>query len=223
MHLQLKRFVTVIFILLLLTNCNSHHSWGYLADLPHNERSIFLVSHGWHTGLVIATKNLTKELIFLQDYFNNGLYFEIGWGDKDFYQANQVTSAMTLKAAFWPTNSVLHVVGLATDPTQYFSNSEVIEIKISAVAHQQLNLAIADSFQKDATGAIVPIQEGLYGDSHFFNGTGYFYLTNNCNNWTAKQLITAGVPISTMTFTATGLIKQVKEANKYYQCCIQLQ
>ncbi|WP_163831926.1 DUF2459 domain-containing protein [Spartinivicinus ruber] len=193
-----------------------------MPDLPQNERTAFIVSHGWHTGLVIAANNLGTELAFLQNYFSDSLYYEIGWGDQDFYQANKVTSGMALRAALWPTKSVLHVVSLPIEPDKYFSNSLVIPIKLSELAHQQLNLAIAKSFTKNSNGTIVPIKIGIYGTSKFFSSNERFYLTNNCNNWTATKLSSAGVPISSrFSFTATNVINQVKEANKHYQCCRQ--
>ena len=60
----------------------------------------------------------------IKSRFGETPYLEFGWGDKGFYQANEITSGITFKAVFWPTESVVHVVAVPKEPRIYFKNSE---------------------------------------------------------------------------------------------------
>ena len=62
---------------------------------------------------------------------------------------------------------------------------------------------IENSFYKQSNGDIVPLKNGIYGDSQFYKGEGDYYLMNTCNKWTAKGLSSAGMDIST-TFKLTA-------------------
>lgn len=48
-------------------------------------------------------------------------YLEFGWGDKYFYQAENPTVGLGIKAILWSTKSVVHVVALPLRPDEYFS------------------------------------------------------------------------------------------------------
>lgn len=96
-------------LLVIFTGCAGSHSWQALPDSSEDERTIFVVSHGWHTGLILPYESLSA-LPDLEKVMGESTYFEFGWGDADFYQAEEVTSGITLKAILWPTESVLHVV-----------------------------------------------------------------------------------------------------------------
>ena len=46
-------------LLLIFTGCAGSHSWQALPDSSENERTIFVVSHGWHTGLILPYESLS--------------------------------------------------------------------------------------------------------------------------------------------------------------------
>ena len=50
-------------------------------------RAFHVVSHGWHTGIIVNRMDLTQAVPSLEDDFGSGEYLEIGWGDERFYQA----------------------------------------------------------------------------------------------------------------------------------------
>ena len=52
----------------------------------------------------------------------------MGWGDDGFYRSDKITTGVTLKALFWPTPSVLHVVGFNDAPESYFVESKVVRM-----------------------------------------------------------------------------------------------
>lgn len=165
--------------------------------------TVYVVSHGWHTGLVLPADVAEAELGFLQQRFAGARYYEFGWGDKGFYQAEAITSGLTLRAILWPTGSVMHVVALNKGPYQYFPNSRIEPLCLSDEQSAHLLKFVRHSFQKDEQDAVMRTKDGLYGDSSFYVGEGDYYLMNTCNKWTAKGLRSVGYPIST-TFKLTA-------------------
>lgn len=176
------------------------------------EKTVYVVSHGgWHTGIVIAAQDLGAELAFLKRYFDDAGWYEIGWGDKQFYQAEKVTAGIALRAGLVPTDTVLHVTALPERPDSYFSGNRVIELHLDAAGHERMTAAIAKFFVLDDNGSPLPSGKGLYGQSLFFDATGRFHLFNTCNTWTASMVQQAGLPVSTvMTFRADSVMKQLE-------------
>src|SRR5512139_4191470 len=81
---------------------------------------VFVASHGWHTGLVISARHLNDLIPELAERFGSVDSYEIGWGDEGFYQAQEITTALTLQAVFWSQGAVVHVVAVPIDPRLYF-------------------------------------------------------------------------------------------------------
>jgi len=177
---------------------------------------VYVVSHGWHTGIVVPANDIQTRLPLLKDRFGDVGHLEFGWGDKGFYQAGQITVGLTLRAVFWPTESVMHVVAVPMNPVDYFSDSQVKKLCISNDALSSLNRFIVSSFYRgsDSTGegAVSVLKKGIYGNSQFYKGVGNFYLMNTCNKWTAKGLRSAGFNISpTFKLTADSVMGSLDE------------
>lgn len=160
-------------------------------------QEFFVLSHGWHTGIALDAKDLNNAIPELAERFPNALYYEIGWGDTGFYQAPAITTELTLRAMFWSDGSVIHVVGLNESPVSYFKNSDVRKVRDSAEGYEHLIAFIKSSFKTDQSGAILPENHGIYGDSQFYTGNGTYQIFNTCNKWTAKAVRSAGYDIST--------------------------
>lgn len=163
---------------------------------PERNIRVYVASHGWHTGFILPAARLKSDMPFLEQRFGAVQYLEFGWGDKAFYQAPKNTLWLAIQALFWPTETVMHVVAVPDHPAVYFSDSEVIKIKLSANEFQSLRTYIRRSFYYDEQGQVIVLQKGLYGDSQFYQGQGDFYMTNTCNKWTAKGLKSTGMDIS---------------------------
>lgn len=172
--------------------------------------SIYVIRHAWHTGIAIAGEHLGPELGFLDDHFATANWYEIGWGDRRFYQADETTVGLTLQAAMWPTDSVLHVTALPEKPDTYFSNNRVIEIAVGQSGHERMVSAIAEYFERNQKDDAIVSGDGLYGESLFFEATGNFHVFNNCNTWTARLLKRAGVSVRTRTMTAGSVMSQLE-------------
>jgi len=211
--------ILLIIYAFMLTGCSALMGWENLPLSKKDEVTVFVVNHGWHTGIVIKGSELSGGLSFLEEHFGKSEYYELGWGDKGFYEAKEITSLITMNAILWPTESVLHVVSLPVSPLKYFAQSEIITMNVSKDGLSKLEEAVSDSFKRD-NGRVIQTGQGIYGKSLFYKGKGSYYFANTCNTWTAKVLNTAGVPIDSLfTFTARSVMRQSERAVSKYSCC----
>ncbi len=182
------------------------------ADFPSQHQpamqteAIYIVSHGWHTGFVVSALAMQDQLPALKQRFKNTPYLEIGWGDKGFYQAQQVTTGLTLQAMFWSPGSVIHVVAVPLSVKQYFSKVQVEKLCLTAAQQNALIEFIANSFAKDSHGQIMPRQRGRYGNSQFYEATDTYHIFNTCNKWVAKGLQRSGMSIDPLFKLTAGSV-----------------
>jgi len=204
----------LIVILSLLTACSSKPYVVKYFEMPAaaGQEEIYIVNHGWHTGIVVPAKKIKNKLPKLRERFGDIPYIEFGWGDKDYYQAKEITSGLTLNAILWPTESVIHAVAVPKKADKYFANSIVETLCLSGREYSSLLRFISESFYKDEHGKILQLKGGIYGNSQFYKSVGNFYFMNTCNKWTAKGLKSAGMDISpTFKLTASSIMDYVKE------------
>ncbi|MGJ0514511.1 MAG: TIGR02117 family protein [Methylomicrobium sp.] len=203
----------IVLLALALMACSGK---PYVVEAEHNENGarvnrVFVASHGWHTGLIIPARHLNDLIPELAERFGSVDYYELGWGDEGFYQAEDITIGLALQAIFWSEGAVIHVVAVPIDPRVYFSGSEVLEICISEAELTSLNIFLTNSFARRSTGQIVALSKGIYRDSQFYAGEGRYYLLNTSNKWTAKGLRSAGLDISpTFKLTAGSIISYLR-------------
>jgi uncharacterized protein (TIGR02117 family) len=210
-----KYFITTVLFIL-----NAVHSGcaGPLESLyppKANEPSIsvYVVNHNdWHTGIVIRRQDIPAHLWPENHHFKDSEYLEVGWGDRDYYMTPEPTLWMTLKAALWPTESVLHIVGFTGTVEAYFPASEIVEIKLSRRGFERLNTFIQDEYARDASGAVTDLGPGLYGNSRFYLGREKFHLLRTCNVWIARTIRSTGFPITPFyAITASNVIYQTSK------------
>jgi uncharacterized protein (TIGR02117 family) len=154
--------------------------------------AIYVVDHGLHTGLVVRRADVPADLWSERQDLADAEYLEIGWGDREFYQAPKATLGLALKALFWPTSSVIHVVAFDQPPDIMFLGREIVRIRVSAPEMAELSRFVADTYARDTLGRVIPLGPGLYGASRFYLARGQYSLLNTCNHWTARALRAAG-------------------------------
>lgn len=215
----IKRIVTAtfLFIISVLTSAYAAQS-NDLFPAKENEptRTIYLVSHGWHAGIVLQRTDLSQNVWPTLKEFTRVKYLEIGWGDKDYYTTPDPGMGLAVKAAIFPTSSVLHIVGFSRSPERYFPNSEIIEIELSDAGFEKMIQHISKSFTRDDAGQVIPLGAGLYGNSHFYESQETYHLFKTCNIWTAGTLQTAGFPV-TSSSSVEDLMSQARELGKVIQ------
>lgn len=173
---------------------------------PGGLHSIYVVSHGWHAGIVIPRADISpQDWPQVRDFPAAG-YLEVGWGDREFYQRNTPHPGLTIRAALWPTESVLHVVGFSAPVTEYFPGSEIIRIDIGSEQLRRLVHYIASSQETDPDRGSKALGSGLYGNSRFYASHETYHLFNNCNVWSARALEASGCAMRSASALTVGTL-----------------
>jgi uncharacterized protein (TIGR02117 family) len=185
----------------------------------------FVVSHGYHTGLVLPTAQLADAakrdgntaLIAVTERFAGYPFIEIGWGDENFYASvptmASLTAGLAVRALFKPGNpSALHVVGLAEHPRKAFPAADMVRVNLSEQGFGRLLKALDASFVRSGEPpAPQPLGKGLYGASLFYRANGTFHIFNVCNHWVSDMLSAAGLPVTPVLDTVPpGLLLDLK-------------
>ncbi len=172
---------------------------------------IWVVSHGWHTGIVVRRQDVPDGLWpQLRDFAESELV-EVGWGERDFYMAPAGSSGMALKAALWPASSVLHVVGFSGPAERDVPAREIVEIKVSRPGFEKLAAFIQETYERDEAGGVVRLGPGQYPNSRFYLAREKYHAFKTCNVWTARALRAAGCPITPFhALTASNVIDQAR-------------
>ena len=166
-----------------------------LAPVGKGER-IYVVSHGWHTGLVIPLEPVDEDVCPGLRMFEGWPFAEIGWGDEGFYRGgDSISLTVALKAVATPTPTVLHVVGVSSPVEVFFSQSEVVAIDLEPESFTALCQFVGATFESDADRMPMDLGSGIYGASRFFRARGSYYFPETCNVWTLRALKSAGLPV----------------------------
>lgn len=199
-------FFLVFFILAAAPGCTGRQKRIDGLD-PALGNSIYLVGHHWHAGIVVRTADIPDGVWPQHQDFADAEYLEVGWGDADFYQIDELQVRLAMKALFLPTSSVLHIVGFNGPVENYFTGSEIIEFKISEENLKELSSFIEEGYAMDENGQPIMLGPGIYGNSRFYASTQSYHLFRTCNVWSASSLRAAGIPISSwFSFTVDELI-----------------
>lgn len=206
----------VAWIVLLLYGCATYpQAIKPMPEKPSSGPEIYLVNHGWHTGIILAANDVNKILPQLKVRFpQREQWYEIGWGDKGFYQSQEITTRLTLQAMFWPSGAVMHVVAFSGTPESYFSASAMTALSLTPGQNNSLLRYIGRSFARNERGELIPLKKGIYGDSQFYAANGRYGIFNTCNKWTAKGLESAGMTMNTSLKLTAGSVMKAVEENK---------
>lgn len=173
--------------------------------------TIRVVSHGWHTGIVIARDDIPAASWPEHRLLPPARFLEVGWGDRAFYQAAAPGAGLALSAAFGSEGAVLHLVGLDRAPGGPAASAEVVVIDLPASGLDVLARFVSAGYARDAEGRPVDLGPGLAPLSRFYAATGRYSLLHNCNNWVAEALQAAGCPMTPgWAVTADNLIAQAR-------------
>lgn len=157
--------------------------------------SVYVVNQGKHAALILRRKDIPPGLIPESADFPAAAYLELGWGDWDYYQSDDPGPWLTLKAAFWPTASVLHVAGIKGDVAGRFAGYELIRLDLPQQSFAGLAGYVDRSFARNGSAKTVPVKQGDDGDSFFYPAHGKFHIFHTCNGWIAGALAAAGYPM----------------------------
>lgn len=186
----------IAIVSVLLCACASPPKDLFPPDPGEPSKTIYLVSHGWHAGIVVKRADIPAGIWPQHNDFPDAEYLEVGWGDKDYYMTPSPHMGITLKAGLLPTASVLHIVGFNGSVTRYFAHSEVIRVELSEVGFQRLCSYLENSYALDQAGRSQTLAPSLYGAGQFYLSRESYHAFNTCNVWTARGLREAGCPVT---------------------------
>jgi uncharacterized protein (TIGR02117 family) len=165
---------------------------------------VWVVSHGWHVGLVLRRDDLAALGPLPALSAVPGRYLEVGWGDGDFYPATHGTLALALRAAFRSRSSVLQVVGFDTPVADTFPRAKVLEVELTPSGLAALVRYVEATVAMDQEGRPTVVAPAEYGSGVFYLARGHYRLLDNSNTWTARGLKVAGCPIEADSVVTAG-------------------
>ncbi len=202
---MLKRIAYLFCLIMLCMACSGPQKIVPVASEP--TLPVYVIGQGWHTGIALQKTDLLPE----SADFPTADYLEIGWGDWDYYQAADPGLWLLLKAAFWPSASVLHVIGVQGSISERFGGFDIVKLDVPLSGISGLTAFIHASFQRNSAAKAVPLRRGFGANSFFYPATGKFHIFNNCNTWVARALESAGYPMGTpLPFTSGQLLTRAR-------------
>ena len=172
-------------------------------------KTVFIVHGGWHAAIVLNADSISPTVVPEIADFPQVRFVEFSWGDKDYFPDPHAGPLAALKAAFWSSGSVLHLVGFTEEIAKFYSGAEIIELQFAATAYGELLSYLSETFAR--SGRVrASSHAGLYPYSRFYPATWRFALWNTCNTWVAEALAAGGFPISpSFVITAGQLSEQI--------------
>jgi len=196
--------------ILILIACVSLAACSGARTTADSERSqtVYVVRRGWHSGVALAAADSP-----LASTFPEARYLEFGWGDAEFYQADQPTSSMGISAALWPSATVVEVVPLQAAPPPGTGDFEAVAVHVTRAELKAIVSSLDESFVQpiSPTGKTY---RTAGGEARFYHARGKFYLFRMCNRWTSELLQRAGCAVSPrLTMTAGQVIRAAKKCD----------
>jgi uncharacterized protein (TIGR02117 family) len=189
---SLLRFFVIVFLTYACSNPTTEIHFRGEEKLV---RTVFIVHDAWHAAIVIKKADIRAVVLPELRDFPSAEYLEFSWGDRDYFPAPDGGLGLALKAAFWSSGSILHIVGFKDAVQNAYPSAEIIEIPLSEEGFQRLVKFISDTFSRPHPPAPAEARPGLFSNGRFYAAEGKFSLLRTCNTWVAEALSAAGLPI----------------------------
>ena len=145
-------------------------------------KTIYLNTNGVHLDIVIPKNSVDPSVLSGLKQNASDRYLAFGWGDENFYLNTPTWSDLTFKnafsAMFLKSSTLMHV-------TRYRSvREDWIEIKVSEVELQKLNLYLLNTFKTDESGSKILLEnQGYSSRDDFYKAHGSYSCLKTCNSW----------------------------------------
>ena len=213
---SLLRQLAIVALFVLQAGCAGVPS---RADLPaeNTPHTIHLVQYGWHTALLFDGPSMLTRSTKLGSDFRDHKYLMIGWGDGEYFVAQNPPWSMAVKALLASDYPALQVVGRETNPPFGVAAQDSIPLALTEHGYQKLVEYIDGSIAADPKGKPIylAMQEG--NPDRFYQATGSYGLFSNCNSWLAGALRAADLPITGFNLTARSVFEQAARISKLQQ------
>jgi len=205
------RKLSLLFCLFIFSACTTPDRNLYPDDPSQRTVPVFIISHGWHTGIVIESEYFT-ERISKHDQIPHGTYLMFEWGDARYFPHDDPGVGLLLRAALLPTGSVIQITGLSNQPNLIFRQSKTVKVDVTREGVSALSDFLARQLRKNSDGEFIYLQSGLYPNSSFFEAEKLYFFPRTSNTWTARALRQTGYPITpALALTARTVMKEAAE------------
>ena len=180
-----------------------------------SQTSVFVVQQAWHTGIIVRTADVNKNIWPEISKYTAKQYVDISWGDEKFYQAQGRPILLAIRAILWPTQSVLRVFPFDLSiRSSYGQEARIIEIPVSKDQWLALTHFFTDGFKRDDFDN--PQLSNVHGENHhYFLATRKYHLFRTCNTWVAMAFKEAGFNIRSFgVLNANQLFRQLEKIGK---------
>ncbi len=205
-------FVAIYFLgVLMLSNVSVPKEPG-----ASNDVTIYLVTDGIHTDIILPVKNRTYDWSRRVKYQytlardTTLQYLAFGWGDKAFYLQTpgwaDLDYGVAIKAALGLTPSAIHTV-FCNKPAP---DKNCKMIYLSASQYSRLTSYLLKSFGTNNDGNLIPIKTDANYNVHdtFYEANGHYSIFFTCNTWVNNALKSCGQKACLWTPFASGIINQ---------------
>jgi uncharacterized protein (TIGR02117 family) len=173
---------------------------------------VFVCSNGTHTDLVLPAVTAVMDwtaLLPRGDYPlapADSTHVSFGWGDRAFYLETRTWSDLNPRTAwralFGGGPTVLHVYHLRRP----VAGEDCGRLVLGEGAYRRLTAYVRAAFRSER-----PILGASYsGGDRFYEAHGTYSPVLTCNEWTARALRAAGVPMGLWTPLAGGVMRWVR-------------
>jgi uncharacterized protein (TIGR02117 family) len=199
----------LICLLLAASRASAAANWVCTTEEPMC-KLVVVVYDSWHAAIVLRRADITHDSLPELVDFPDAEFIEFSWGDKDYFPNPDAGVFTGIKAAFWSSGSVLHLVGFSGNPKSFYRSEELVELRLTTNAHGRLLDYISRTFFRPPPRDRAEASAGLFTYSRFYPATHKFSLLKTCNTWVAEALKSAGLPISPgHVMTADSLATQL--------------
>lgn len=165
---------------------------------------IHLVRFGWHADVVVPAEcRLLPETA--PEWASSAHTISVGWGDARYFPDEDPGILTALRAAVFPTDSVLQVRAVNAPVTRVYEAYDILAFTISREGCLRLGAFIRDSFaEEDERLVVVPTNRET--SAVYFLSNQRYHLFYNCNHWVAEALAAAGLRVRPATTLTVGIL-----------------
>lgn len=203
----------ILFVIALVSGGCATHEPSRFADAapPAGMRSIFVIAHAHHSGLIVRANEVRLDAWPARRDFPHAEFLVMGWGHREYYPHDDPGVSLAIGALFVPGLSTLNVIPVTGALTEAFPGSEILELHISDAGFQHLVSFVRETYELDAQGRGIPVSSGARHAGRFYASARTFHALENCNTWVARVLRHAGLEIQAeTTLTAGTLLRRVR-------------
>lgn len=159
-----------------------------------NAVSVWLISRGYHTGIVVPSKEGSAHIAPLKGESSG--FAEFGWGESRYYQAPTVELGDAPRALFFSQGSVVRLEFCGEDlESKFASGGFVIRFDLTKDQFESLCRFIEESFVKK-DGCVTRESIEREGKVGYYTSVHRYNIFNTCNTWAARALEAAGTGTS---------------------------